>query len=67
MALLTKNKITIAALFSAVALSGCGAEYMNNWDRVSTRTGNANQGNTAIQEISAWPPHVENTTITHGG
>lgn len=67
MALLTKSKITIVALFFAATLSGCGAEYMNNWDRNSTRAGDAHESNTAIQEITAWPPYVEDTTITHGG
>jgi len=65
MALSRKSKL-LAAVVLPVLLSSC-ADYMNHWDTVSFRAGNAADANTAIQAISPWPPNVENTTIEHGG
>lgn len=66
MALSKRTKTAVAALASALLLGGC-ADYMNNWDRVSTRGGNAHEANTAIQEVTAWPEYVEDTDIEMGG
>jgi len=66
MVLLKRTKTAVAALSTALLLGGC-ADYMNNWDRVSTRAGNAPEANTAIQEVTAWPEHVEDTDIEFGG
>lgn len=67
MALSSRNKITLLAVCAPLLMAGCDAEYMNNWDTVSGRAGNANQANTAIQEITAWPVHENNTKIESGG
>jgi len=64
---LSKRIKTLGVIFCAPLLLGACADYMNNWDRVSARAGNANEANTAIQEITAWPEHVEDTKIEHGG
>lgn len=50
MASLKRNNRAKAALvvLSILSLSGC-ADYLNNWDSSSARSGNANQANTAIQ------------------
>ena len=66
MVLSQRTKSAGVVLCLALLLGGC-ADYMNNWDRVSTQGGNAHEANTAIQEVTAWPEHVENTTIEHGG
>lgn len=66
MELSSRSKAAALVLGACMMLSGCGAEYMNNWDTVSSRTGNATQANTAIQEITAWPPNEGNTTIVFG-
>ncbi len=66
MVLLKRTKTAVAVLSTALLLGGC-ADYMNNWDRVSTRAGNAPEANTAIQEVTAWPEHVEDTDIEFGG
>lgn len=63
---LLENKIILAAIGAFLALVGCGAEHTNHWDTISARTGNAHEANTAIQEVTAWPRHVENTTILGG-
>lgn len=67
MVLSSRSKASAVALCASMMLSGCGAEYMNNWDTVSSRAGNANQANTAIHEVTAWPPNENNTTIVFGG
>ena len=66
MVLSKRTKPAVVGLCLALLLGGC-ADYMNNWDRVSTRGGNAHEANTAIQEVTAWPPHVEDTDIEMGG
>ena len=66
MVLSKRTKTAAVALCAALLLGGC-ADYMNNWDRVSTRAGNAPEANTAIQEVTAWPEYVEDTDIEFGG
>lgn len=63
---LSKNKSLLAAIAAFFLLAGCGAEHTNHRDTISARTGNAHEANTAIQEVTAWPRHVENTTIPGG-
>ena len=50
------------ALAAAVVLGGC-ADHMNRWDSISFGAGNAQDANTAIHEVSPWPPHVEDTDV----
>ena len=66
MVLSARTRSTGVVLCAALLLGGC-ADYMNNWDRVSTRGGNAHEANTAIQEVTAWPEYVEDTDIEFGG
>lgn len=66
MVLSKRTNAAVAVLCAPLLLGGC-ADYMNHWDSVSTRAGNAHQANTAIQEITAWPEHVEDTTIEIDG
>lgn len=61
-----KRILTALVLAASFGLSAC-ADYLNNRDTVSTRAGNANQANTAIQEIQPWPPGAYKTTVGHGG
>lgn len=67
MALSRKSKIALLVLAAPIFVAGCAAEYTNNWDSVSSRTGNASQANTAIQEVTAWPRHVNDVDIEIGG
>lgn len=69
MALSKRNKLLALLGGAGIALlSGCGtADYMNNWDTSSARTGNANQANTAIQTIQTWPPSAYRTPVGSGG
>lgn len=66
MALSSRNKVVLLAVCAPLLTAGCAAEYTNSWDTVSGRAGNANQANTAIQEVTAWPTHVENVDIEAG-
>lgn len=65
----SRNRPGLAALaaFAALfALGGC-ADYLNNWDTSSARTGNASMANTAIQSIETWPPAAYRSTVGSGG
>ncbi len=65
---LQRNKSFFAAAAIAFALSACGsADYQNNWDTSSARSGDAMMANTAIQELEAWPPAAYKTTVGSGG
>ena len=57
MALLKRNNLSPRPLIKGACcagalliLSGC-ADYLNNWDSSSARSGNAHQANTAIQSL----------------
>ncbi|MDA7427616.1 hypothetical protein PGB28_04035 [Primorskyibacter aestuariivivens] len=61
-----RSKALFAALLLASLVGGC-ADYLNNRDTVSFRAGDAQNANTAIQEIEPWPPSAYKTTVGHGG
>lgn len=66
----TRNKARFALGLGAVVLtlSGCGsADYLNHWDTVSFRGGNAHMANTGIQTIEAFPRATYNTPIDADG
>ncbi|MFY0692780.1 MAG: hypothetical protein JXR14_12760 [Paracoccaceae bacterium] len=64
----TKSKTVAALLVAPVLLtSACTADYLNNRDTITARSGNAHEANTAIQEVTAWPENVNNTEIKPGG
>ena len=65
MALSRKSKSVLLLISVTLLLAGCTAEYMNNWDRVSARAGNAHFGNTAIMEVE--PSNTNNTASNVGG
>lgn len=58
-----KSKRILGGLLLALVVSGC-SEYMNNWDRVSTRAGNSMDANTAIMEVE--PSNTDNTATNVG-
>ncbi|WP_226627593.1 hypothetical protein [Alloyangia pacifica] len=65
---LQRSKPLCAAVAAALLLSACGsADYKNNWDTSSARSGDAMMANTAIQELEAWPPAAYRTTVGSGG
>ena len=66
MVLSSRSKVVITVALAFALLGGC-SDYLNNWDTVTFRAGNANQANTAIQQISPWPKNLTNTRIEHGG
>lgn len=60
-----KSKSVLLLISVGLFVAGCNSEYMNNWDRVSARAGNAHLGNTAIMEVE--PTNANNTTSNVGG
>ena len=61
-----RGAIFVASLAAVLLAGGC-ADYLNNWDTSSARTGDANQANTAIQSIETWPPAAYRSTVGSGG
>lgn len=55
-----RNKAIL--LLAVTTLVASCADYMNRRDSVSQRAGDAVEANSAIQEISPWPPYVERTS-----
>lgn len=67
MALSTSKALKLcAAGVVFAALSGC-ADYLNNWDTVSFRTGDSTDANTAIQAIDPRPDSAYVTVVGNGG
>lgn len=60
----TSKRLAAAALI-CVALSGC-ADYLNHWDGVTFRAGNAQEANSAIHRTQQFPRVAENTRIPLG-
>ena len=54
------------ALVFAVLTSGC-SDYLNNWDTVSYRAGDASYANSAIQQIDPRPSSAYLSTVGSGG
>ncbi|ARP63388.1 calcium-binding protein [Mesorhizobium sp. WSM1497] len=51
----------------ALALSGCGADYLNNYDSVTLAAGDANRANTLAQTVDPFNPSSRNTHIEGNG
>ena len=64
MAFCSRNK-AFAALAALATLGGC-ADYLNNWDAVSFRAGDAKEANSAIHVVHPFPPYADNTNIPTG-
>lgn len=56
-----RNKIFVLLAMTAL-VSSC-ADYLNRRDTVSVRAGDAMNANSAIHEVSPWPPYVEDTNV----
>lgn len=52
---------------SAVFISGCAADYLNNYDTVTLATGDANRANSLAQTVDPFNPNSQNTHIEGDG
>lgn len=68
MALLINRRVRFLGpvLGLAVLTSGC-SDYLNNWDTVSFRAGDASYANSAIQQIDPRPSSAYVSTVGSGG
>ena len=58
----SKTLVSLVSLCSVAALGGC-ADYLNHWDSVAFRAGDAVEANTAIQVVDPFPPYADNNNI----
>ncbi|MBZ9725294.1 calcium-binding protein [Mesorhizobium sp. CO1-1-11] len=51
----------------AITVSGCGADYLNNYDTVTLAAGDANRSNMLLQTVDPFNPNSQNTHIEGDG
>ncbi|BCG83092.1 hypothetical protein [Mesorhizobium sp. 113-3-3] len=51
----------------AVLISGCAADYINNYDTVTLAAGDANRTNSLLQTVDPFNPNSNNTHIEGDG
>jgi hypothetical protein len=54
-------------LSAILAVSGCGADYLNHYDSVSLALGDANRANGLAQTVNPFNPNSQNTRIEGDG
>ncbi|MER9309785.1 hypothetical protein NKI51_10745 [Mesorhizobium australicum] len=54
-------------LGAILALSGCGADYLNHYDSVTLAAGDANRANSLAQTVDPFNPNSQNTHIESDG
>ncbi|RAZ72437.1 calcium-binding protein [Mesorhizobium atlanticum] len=55
------------AAASVVLLSGCAADYLNNYDTMTLASGDANNANSLMQMVDPFNPNNNNTHIEGDG
>lgn len=56
-----------ACLGLALVVSGCAADYLNNYDTLTLAAGDANQQNQLMQTVDPFNPNSNNTHIESDG
>ncbi|MGX5827343.1 calcium-binding protein [Mesorhizobium sp. 43Arga] len=54
-------------LGALLAVSGCGADYLNHYDSVTLAAGDANRANSLAQTVDPFNPNSRNTHIESDG
>jgi hypothetical protein len=57
----------VLCLGATLAISGCGADYLNHYDSVTLAAGDANRANTLAQTVDPFNPNSQNTHIESDG
>lgn len=55
------------AALATVMLSGCAADYLNNYDTMTLASGDANSTNSLLQTVDPFSPNSDNTHIEGDG
>ena len=63
---MSRNSVLIL-LLSAGALTGCAADYLNNYDTVTLAAGDTQKYNSLLQTVDPLNPASKNTTIEGDG
>lgn len=63
---MSKNSLLILTL-CASALSGCAADYLNNYDTVTLAAGDTQKFNSLLQTVDTLNPASKNTKIEGDG
>ncbi|RWG71416.1 MAG: hypothetical protein EOQ67_07290 [Mesorhizobium sp.] len=58
---------TVLCLGAALAISGCAADYLNNYDTMTLASGDANNTNKLLQTVDPFNPNSNNTHIEGDG
>ncbi|PBB36762.1 calcium-binding protein [Mesorhizobium sp. WSM3868] len=60
-------RLRLLYLGAALAVSGCAADYLNNYDTMTLASGDANDTNRILQTIDPFNPQSNNTHIEDDG
>lgn len=63
---MSRNSVLIL-LLSAGALTGCAADYLNNYDTVTLAAGDTQKFNSLLQTVDPLNPNSKNTKIEDSG
>lgn len=58
---------SVLCLVAMLAVSGCGADYLNNYDTMTLASGDANNTNRLLQAVDPFNPNSNNTHIEGDG
>ncbi|TPO05162.1 hypothetical protein [Mesorhizobium sp. B1-1-5] len=57
----------VFCLVAVIAVSGCAADYLNNYDTMTLASGDANYTNRLLQTVDPFNPNSNNTHIEGNG
>ncbi|RUW25010.1 hypothetical protein EN858_29450 [Mesorhizobium sp. M4B.F.Ca.ET.215.01.1.1] len=63
---MSRNSVLVL-LLCAGALTGCAADYLNNYDSVTLAAGDTQKFNSLLQTVDPLNPNSKNTTIEGDG
>jgi len=61
------GRARISCVLCAVLFSGCAADYLNHYDTVTLRAGDAGHANLLLQTVDPFNPNSQNTHIEGDG
>ncbi|WP_292451245.1 hypothetical protein [Mesorhizobium sp.] len=64
---MAKQARLIATCVLSLCLSGCAADYLNNYDTATLASGDANNTNRLLQTVDPFNPNSNNTKIEGDG
>ncbi|KUM27536.1 calcium-binding protein [Mesorhizobium loti] len=62
-----RREISVCVLIVASSVSGCAADYLNNYDTVTLAAGDSTRQNQLLQTVDPFNPNSNNTKIEGDG